>query len=261
MFITFSDGIEFPLCTAKGKSELVLSAQDLISVADREVIELRFDSTIVTMDSLMPYFLNTNEKTGIITLTNDNGESFIHKDYVIALKFSMEYIDGNTNPFIIMRLAKMNETDRTLREVAGTIKVYTGTDLEIAIAKKLDEISSICHKNIESGFDYNGDHYSLTEQDQTNILCWSNRAAQGFSVPYHADGEYCRAYSAEEFTAIVNASVYWIAHNTTYCNILMQYIKTFTDITAIENITYGIELEGEYLEKYNENMALLTSES
>ena len=172
----------------------------------------------------------------------------------------MEYVDGNANPYVIMRLAKLNETDKTLREVAGMTKVYTGSELEVAIAKKVDEVSAACNVAIEAGVDYNEEHYSLTSQDQTNILAWGNRASNGLYVPYHADGQHCRPYSPEEFTGLVEAAIGHIAHHTTYCNLLMRWIETLTDVNEINTVVYGeTELTGTYLEEYNANMALLVS--
>jgi hypothetical protein len=221
-------------------------------------MEIHFSVLDVDENYIKYCFLHPEERTSTLVITDDEGSSFVHKDYLIGVKFSTEYVGTDPNPHIILVLAQLNETDKSLRKVAGAVKVYTGTDVEIAIAKKLDELSSACHKTIEVGVDYNGSHYSLTEQDQTNILAWSSRANAGKSVPYHADDEFCRPYSAEEFTGLVNAAIGLIAHNTTYCNMLMNYVKTLTDITEINAIKYGVtELVDEYLDKYNENMALL----
>lgn len=260
MYVIFSDGKQFDLITAKGKNEIVSSPEDMITAADRLTLELRFDSTVVDMEDLKPYFLNPDEKTSVITLIDDNNEVFTHTDYVIRLKFSLEYVDGNSNPYIIMKLAKLNETDKALREVAGKIKVYTGTELQIAIAKKVDEVSEACNKAIEAGVDYNDEHYSLTSQDQTNILAWGNRASNGMYVPYHADGQHCRPYAPEEFSGLVEAAIGHIAHHTTYCNLLMRWVETLTDIDVINAVKYGTtELTGIYLADYNANMALLVS--
>lgn len=259
MQITFADNQTYELIVAKAKNEIIFSPEDMLSQGERDVFELHFDSTKYNMNELHKYFVNADEYAHTITLTDDVGASYVHTDYVIKLKYGMDYIGGEPNPRIILRLGQLTETDKSLREVAGKVKVYTGTETEIAIAKKLDELSVDCHDTIELGVDYNGSHYSLTEQDQTNILAWGNRASMGKSVPYHADGEFCRPYTAEEFSGLVDAAVGHIAHNTTYCNMLMNYTKTLTDISEINAIKYGVtELIGEYLDKYNENMALLT---
>lgn len=259
MYIIFADGKQFDLITAKGKNEIVSSPEDMITAADRLTLELRFDSTKVDMEDLKPYFLNPDEKTSVIVLIDDNEEAFTHVDYVIRLKFSLEYVDGNSNPYIIMKLAKLNETDKALREVAGKVKVYTGTELQIAIAKKLDEVSEACHTKIESGIDVGEHHYSLTQTDQTNIGTWLNFVNLGFdAVPYHADGEWCTIYDAETFKTIAFTAITFIVDNTTYCNMLMRWIETLTDIDVINAVVYGeTPLTGEYLENYQNIMSNL----
>ena len=141
-FITFSDGNSFEMISAYGRNQLTNSLSDLLAKTDREILELHFDSTIVNMGELQEYYMKPDEKTGLITITDESGESFVHKDYVIPMKFGMEYVGSDPNPHIIMVFAQLTETDKALREVSGKRKVYTGTDLEIAIAKKLDEVSS-----------------------------------------------------------------------------------------------------------------------
>lgn len=259
MQITFADNNSFDLIVAKGAGDIIFSPQDLIAKGERDVIEFHFDSTKYNMDQLTPYFINADDLTHTITLTDDSGSIYVHTDYVIRLKFGLDYIDGEVNPRIILRLGQLTETDKTLRAVAGKVKVYTGTELEIAIAKKCDEVSAACESTIEAGIDYNDEHYSLTSQDQTNILCWRGVASSGSGVPYHADGKHCRMYTAEEFVALSNTAIAHITHNTTYCNLLMRWIETLTDLEQIHDVVYGeTALTGTYLEEYNTVMNAIT---
>ena len=253
-FITFSDGKSFEMISAYGKNQLTNSLSDLLAKTDREILEIHFDSTIVNMGELQDYYMNPDEKTGILTITDESGESFIHKDYVIPMKFGMEYVGSDPNPHIIMVFAQLTETDKALREVSGKRKVYTGTDLEIAIAKKLDEVSAKCNTIIEDGVDVDDKHFSLTEKDQINIGTWLNFANAGFAVPYHVDNNNCMIYSADEFKNIAFSAIRFIVDNTTYCNQLMQYIKTLTSVPDVESVTYGQPLTGIYLENYNHIM-------
>lgn len=251
MQITFADNQTYDLIVAKGKGEIIISPEDLISKVERDIIELHFDSTKYNMGELQKYFVNADDYTHTIVLTDKNGASYVHTDYVIKLKYGMDYVDGEPNPRIILRLGQLTETDKTLRQVAGKVKVYTGTELEIAIAKTCDTMSETCKSTIEAGIDFNGEHYSLTTQDQTNILCWRGVASGGASVPYHADGEHCRMYTAEEFIGLSSTAIAHITHNTTYCNLLMRWIETLTDIDEINSIVYGeTALPAEYREEY-----------
>ena len=251
MLITFADNKSFEFLAAYGKHEATNSLADLLAKTDREVLEIHFSSAVVNTGDLQDYYVNPNDKTHTITITDDEGNSFMYLDYVIPMKFGMEYVGNDSNPHIILALAQLNETDKALREVAGMQKVYTGTDLEIAIAKKCDAMSKDCKAAIEAGIDYNDEHYSLTTQDQTNILCWRGVASDGSAVPYHADGKHCRMYTAEEFVGLSSSAIAHITHNTTYCNLLMRWIETLTDIAEINAIIYGeTALPEEYYAEY-----------
>lgn len=72
-------------------------------------------------------------------------------------------------------------------------------------------------------------------------------------VLYHADGQPCRLFTAEEFMEVANAATLFITKQRTYCNLLMQQLKTLTDVDAINAVKYGeTQLEGEYLTMYQE---------
>ncbi|MDE6588791.1 MAG: hypothetical protein K2K53_00300, partial [Oscillospiraceae bacterium] len=67
---------------------------------------------------------------------------------------------------------------------------------------KRQEIGLACSAAIYTGIDVGGSHYSLTEHDQTEIMAQYATVKEGAqAVPYHADGELCRMYPAEEFAA------------------------------------------------------------
>ena len=252
--ITFSDGKSFEMIAAYGRNQITNSLADLLAKTDREILELHFNSTIVNMGELQEYYMDPDNKTNVLTITDESGNSFVHRDYVIPMKFGMEYVGDEPNPHIIMTFAQLTETDRALREVSGKLKVYTGTDLEIAIAKKLDEISAKCNTVIEAGVDVGDKHFSLTEKDQINIGTWLNFANAGFAVPYHVDDNSCMIYTADEFKNIAFAAIRFIVDNTTYCNQLMQYIKTLISVSDVESVTYGQPLTGMFLENYNHIM-------
>jgi len=112
-------------------------------------------------------------------------------------------------------------------------------------------MSYTCNKIIERGFDIElqGEthHFSLTVQDQLNLITLSSMAAQGIQqIPYHADGELCKFYSPEEINAIVNTATMFKTYHTTYYNGLKAYINSLDNIEDISEITYGIDLPEEY---------------
>ena len=108
-----------------------------------------------------------------------------------------------------------------------------------------------CNKTIENGFDVELQeeihHFSLTVQDQLNLITLSTMAAQGIEqIPYHADGELCKFYTPAEINAIVNQATIWKTYHTTYFNALKAYINSLQTIEEIGAITYGIELPEEF---------------
>ena len=130
------------------------------------------------------------------------------------------------------------------------------------ISQKKAELSAECEKAIISGIDVGDAHYSLTIEDQANILAWMAVAQTGKAVPYHQDGQPCRVYTADEFMEVANAAVAYKTHHTTYCNLLMRQVEAMTDADEVKAVQYGItQLEGKYAEQYQIIMASLVGDS
>lgn len=133
MTITFADNISYPIIAVYGRTELVSSISDLISKSDREIMEIHFDSTILDKNSVLNYYQNATELTNTITITDDNGQSFTHLDYVISVKYSLEYFDNETNPRIVLVLAQLTETDKSLREIANNTQNNDADVLDVLL--------------------------------------------------------------------------------------------------------------------------------
>lgn len=149
----------------------------------------------------------------------------------------------------------------------GIVSERTAEEIEMElfpsiISNKKTELSTECEKAIISGVDVGEVHYSLTIEDQANILAWMAVAQTGKSVPYHCDGQPCRIYSSEEFMEVANAAVVHKTHHTTYCNLLMRQVEAMTDVDDVKAVQYGItQLEGEYAEQYQVIMDSLVGDS
>ena len=134
--------------------------------------------------------------------------------------------------------------------------------IENIISQKKAELSAECERVIVAGVDVGDAHYSLTIEDQANILAWMAVAQTGKAVPYHCDGQPCRVYTADEFMEVANAAVAYKTHHTTYCNLLMRQVEAMTDADEVKAVQYGItQLEGEYAEQYQIIMASLVGDS
>ena len=114
-------------------------------------------------------------------------------------------------------------------------------------SQKILSMSEACHNVITNGIDFNGEHYSLSPEDQTNLTNLSLMSQTLPYVPYHADGQLCREYSAEEIQALATMAIRWVTFHTTYHNFLKAYIRTLNPIDDILDIHYGTELPSEYM--------------
>ena len=115
-------------------------------------------------------------------------------------------------------------------------------DVEQVRAAKLQEVGLACTAAIYAGIDVGDAHYSLTEHDQTEIMAQYAAVREGAqAVPYHADGELCRMYGAEEFTALAQAATGHVFYHRTYCNHLNAWIRR-AGLEELAYIVYGMAL-------------------
>ena len=113
-------------------------------------------------------------------------------------------------------------------------------------------MSQCCEGEITKGFDIVlsdgiSHHFSLQIADQIKISKLNDRAMAGESfLPYHADNEPCKIYSADDIRAINSAMEYIVEYQTTYFNSLKMYISGMTSKDDIINVTYGTEIPDGY---------------
>ena len=116
------------------------------------------------------------------------------------------------------------------------------SDVEQVREAKRQEIGAACSAAIYAGVDVGGAHYSLTEHDQTESLAQYTTVKEGAAaVPYHADGELCRMYPAEEFAALAQAATAHVFYHRTYCNHVNAWIAR-AGLEELEGVTYGAAL-------------------
>ncbi len=119
MTIMFADNIVYPVITIKGKNDIVTSLADTIAKSERDVMKIQFDKNLVNSNDIYQYFLNPDNTTHTITITDDNGETHTHLDYIIPVKYGEEYFELEENPRIFIILAQLTETDKLLREIVN----------------------------------------------------------------------------------------------------------------------------------------------
>lgn len=117
-------------------------------------------------------------------------------------------------------------------------------------SSKLNAMSYACRQAIEAGMDVTlrGElrHFSLTTQDQLNLMSLSAMAQTETNIPYHADGETSIFYTAEEIQQIITAMNAHKNYHTIYYNSLKAYINSLETIEEIAAITYGTSIPSEY---------------
>ena len=124
--------------------------------------------------------------------------------------------------------------------------------LEYMKESKTAEMSATCNKVITNGLDVilsdgKSYHFSLTTQDQLNLITLSGMVSSGEQmIPYHADGELCKFYSAEDIGTIVEAATAFKTFQVSYYNSLKSYIDTLETIEDVAAITYGIDIPFEH---------------
>ena len=122
--------------------------------------------------------------------------------------------------------------------------------IEFIRISKINEMSYICRQTIEAGFDlelHNEiQHFSLTTQDQLNLMGLSAMVQTQSLIPYHADGQEVTFYTKEEINQIIDAANTLKVYHTTYFNALKVYINVLETIEEISAIEYGTPIPEEY---------------
>lgn len=141
---------------------------------------------------------------------------------------------------------------------------YIPTYEEI-LNNKISELSYECQSTIEDGLDINGLHYSYIEKDQINLGDIVNTVKiTGLPLGYHADGQNCTEYSADELMSIYIQLAMNKYCQQTYFNQSREYLnsleKSDENKEIIASYTYGTPLTGVYLETYNNMVALYNAQ-
>ena len=142
----------------------------------------------------------------------------------------------------------INEPDEDIDD--EPVIIPDSPTVEFIRTTKIKEMSYICRTTIENGFDLiiRGEtrHFSLTMQDQLNLMTLKELAKTESLIPYHADGELSIFYTSEEINDIVSAANTFKIEQTTYYNALKNYINALDNIQDIAGITYGTPIPDEY---------------
>lgn len=229
-------------------------------IKDDSFIGIVYSGQFVAQGNNINKLFYANETTG--QFVNLNGT--LYRDYWMVAVESSPY------PFIIANIIEITEEeyntikqaieneeeiiidddDEEEEEEPVVVPEEPDTTLEFVRSTKINEMNKACRQTIESGFDLElrGEtyHFSLTTQDQLNIMNLSILVQTQELIPYHADGEETTFYTAEEINQIIAAATQFKTYQTTYYNALKTYINALDTIEDIAAITYGTPIPEEY---------------
>lgn len=132
----------------------------------------------------------------------------------------------------------------------GKESLFTGQEAILNTEEKnilqqeiIEKMKNECVKTISNGIDFDNTHYSFEITDQLNLSRLAIQAKEGKeNLIYHADGEACRIFTAEEIIELYELMEAFIEYHTTYFNALKMYIKTLEYKSDLLKVEYGMEI-------------------
>ena len=203
----------------------------------------------------------------------DNTESFVNQVHYIkvsptsgcyiaateeeaqgAVINGVPYSINKSNPIEGIEAITLTKQEDWTEEMTAS---YDEMVLNQAKTYKLLELSEACNTAIENGTDVelsdgSTESFTYTLADQANVSEMFTAVMAGATeYPYHQNGGDCKMYSAQDIVKIYSTLSGMKTGQITYQNQLKQYVKAMTNIEDVYEVSYGQELTGEYLEKYN----------
>lgn len=137
---------------------------------------------------------------------------------------------------------------------------YTEEDVKNTRSEKITELNSAKDMVIQNGTDvYLSDgtkkHFFYGISEQTDIGTMFNAVMLGMDSYIYHSGDGCDIYGKEDIIRIHSTLSSLKTKEETYYSQLTKYVNTLTTIPEIQNVTYGMELTGTYLEEYNRLLA------
>ena len=195
------------------------------------------------------------------------GDNFYHDMWMLPIgSTTVEYknadiIQIEKNEYdILLESAETGEIilEEPIKEIESDqmMSVPTGSYKELTVSyvreKKIEKLSKDCSVEIMNGIDIELEdgkvrHFSLTIQDQLNLIAISSMISSGqTSIVYHADGEVCRYYSAGDMMKIIKKANEHKEFNIAYFNSLKSFVNSLTQLDEIIGIKYGDSIPLEY---------------
>lgn len=137
---------------------------------------------------------------------------------------------------------------------------YTEEDVKNARSEKITELNSAKDLAIQNGADVTlsdgtKKYFNYTISNQTDISTMFNAVMLGMDSYIYHSGDGCDIYGKEDIMRIHSTLSSLKTKEETYYGQLTKYVNTLTTVPEIQNVTYGMELTGTYLEEYNRLLA------
>ena len=227
-------------------------------IEDNQVLGVVSSNDFIYYSPIVDCFLRGNENNGqYISFQNelyrDTWMSPIRVQQPHTIIHTTEIDEQTYN--IFMQAIEINqeieeEDEVEEEEVIAPIDPIAQSSIEFIRSAKIKELSRACNRAIEAGFDLavRGEtyHFSLTTQDQLNLMGLSTMAQTQELIPYHADGEICDFYTAAEINQIIAAATEFKNYQIAYHNALKAYVNALLTAEEISAVTYGMEIPDEY---------------
>lgn len=214
-------------------------------------------------------FVAENKRTGWLFTSNENLGQFVSFEGQLYRDYWMQPIPNSTRTFIEVQIVEISKEDYDFlntaiinnkeivieeeeeeEEINEVEPAEPDITIEYIRGLKLKEMSHACRKAIEEGFDLTlrdtPHHFSLDTQDQLNLMSLGIMAQTQSLIPYHADGEACDFYTAEEINEIIESANAHKIYHTTYHNALKAYINSLDTLESIASVEYGMEIPEEF---------------
>lgn len=131
----------------------------------------------------------------------------------------------------------------------GEFIIVNHSTLDQVKAFHMKALNRIGQSMIYKGFSYPSpegepQQFSLTEQDQANITNLNLLCKGGISfVPYHANGQSCRMFTAEEMMGLAEKASKFVTFHITRMNALHQLVMEATNKKDVLAIQYNTPLD------------------
>lgn len=117
----------------------------------------------------------------------------------------------------------------------------------------IDSLDRQCEQTIFEGIDVElsigTEHFTCTYQDQINLTALSSKlVARAGEIEWHPadESQPCKYYSVEDMAKIMESLMAYKSYHITYFRDLRRYVRTFTKISDLENVWYGMAIPEEY---------------